>query len=92
MNSGNTGNEPTLRQRFLDAVCTGQLGTRCDLGVVVTLEEFKAFFSNINRNYVGYFLPAATLEKGRSQMSHTKFVIRLRKGVYLVHPDAFDDG
>jgi len=50
MSMGNTGDQPTLRQRFLSA---------------------------------------ATLEKGRLQMTHTQYRMRLRKGVYRVHPDVF---
>jgi len=90
--TGNRGHQLTLRQRFLAAVCTGQLGTQSDSGVVMTLKEFKAFFPDVNRNYAGSFLPAATLEAGRLQMTHTKYLMRLRKGVYRVHADVFDDG
>ncbi len=60
--------------------------------MVVRLEEFKVFFSDITSDYVSSFLPAAALEPGWSQMMYTKFVVRLRPGVYLVHPDVFDEG
>ncbi|HED36571.1 MAG TPA: hypothetical protein ENJ08_20430 [Gammaproteobacteria bacterium] len=89
MNTGNTGDQPTLRQRFLAAVRTGELGTQGEHGVELTTREFKAFFPDINRNYLGAFLSAAALEEGRTQMTHTQYVIRLRKGVYRVHPDVF---
>jgi len=85
----NTGNQPTLRQRFLTAVRTGQLGMRSDLGVLVTVKEFKTFFPDINCNYASSFLAAAAIEAGRSQMTCTQYVMRLRKGVYRVHPDVF---
>ena len=58
--------------------------------MVVTLKEFKAFFPDVNRNYVSSFLSAATLEEGRSQMMHTQYLMRLRKGVYRVHLDVFE--
>ncbi|HED32702.1 MAG TPA: hypothetical protein ENJ08_00600 [Gammaproteobacteria bacterium] len=58
--------------------------------MVVTLKEFRAFFPDINDNYVTSFLPDATLEEGRSQMSYTRYVIRTAPGVYLVHPDVFE--
>jgi len=89
MSTGNTGDQRTLRQRFLAAVRLGALGIQEERGVVVTLKEFRAFFPDINYNYAGSFLSASALEDGRSQMTHTQFVMRLRKGVYLVHPDVF---
>ena len=36
------------------------------------------------------FLSAAILEKGRTQMTHTQYLMRLCKGVYRVHPDVFE--
>ncbi len=89
MNSGNTGDQPTLRQRFLAAVRSGELGRQEAQGVELTMTEFKAFFPDENRNYLGSFLSGATLEKGRLQMTHTQYLMRLRKGVYRVHPDVF---
>jgi len=79
--TGNTGNQPTLRQQFLTAVRTGELGRQEEYGVEVTVKAFKAFFPDINRNYVNSFLATATLEPGRTQMANTKYVIRLHKGV-----------
>jgi len=90
--SGHENDNATLKIRFLGAVRMGELGTVDELGVVVTLKAFKAYFSDITSDYINSFLPAATLEPGRSLMSNTKFVFRLQLGVYLVHPDVFDDG
>ncbi len=84
-----SANKSTLRQRFLKAVRSGQLGTRGGRGIVVTLKEFKIFFPDITSDYISSFLPAATLEVGRLQMTHTKYVIRKALGVYLVHSDVF---
>ncbi|HED33448.1 MAG TPA: hypothetical protein ENJ08_04410 [Gammaproteobacteria bacterium] len=89
MNADNRRNQPTLRQRFLAAVRSGELGRQEANGVELTITEFKAFFPEVNRNYQGSFLSGAALEKGRLQMTHTQYVIRLRKGVYRVHPDVF---
>ncbi len=82
-----SSDKPTLKIRFLEAVRKGKLGRPSELGVVVSLKEFRVFFSDITSDYVNSFLPAATLELGRSQVTHTKFVFRLRLGVYLVHSD-----
>jgi len=77
-----------LKQRFLAAVARGELGRVDDRGTVVTLKEFKAYFTDITTDYVNSFLPASTIEVGQSSCSHTRFVFRLSKGVYLVHADA----
>ena len=45
------------------------------------------YFSEIKTQYVSSFLPAATIEPGMYTMSHTKFVFRIAKGVYKLHPD-----
>lgn len=75
-----------LKQRFLNAVIQGELGRVDEEGVIVTLKQFKTCFSDIKTDYINSFLPASTIERGRHNMSHTKFVFRLGKGVYRVHP------
>jgi len=88
--SENRMGRPSLKTRFLEAVRGGKLGGASELGVVVTIKEFRAFFPDITSDYVNSFLPAATLEPGRTRMTQTKFVFRLRLGVYLVHADVFE--
>lgn len=80
-----------MKQRFLDAVVKGELGSKEERGVVVTLSEFKIYFKDINTQYSNSFLPAAVIENGQRSVTHTKFLFRIRKGVYLVHPDAIED-
>ena len=80
----------TLKQRFLDAVVKGELGCVDDRGVVVTLKQFKAYFNDVKTDYVNSFLPASTIQPGSLRISHTRFLFRLRKGVYLVHADAIE--
>jgi len=80
----------TLKDRFIEAVKNGELGTTDDQGTMITLQEFRDYFSDIKTQYSLSFLPAATIEPGQRTMSHTKFVFRVRKGVYRVHPDAID--
>lgn len=82
--------EPTLKDRFIDAIKTGQLGTRKPAGTFITLKQFKRHFSDIETQYISSFLPAATLEPGQYTMTHTKFVFRVAKGIYLVHPDLLE--
>ena len=76
-----------LKERFIKAIINGELGRVENSGVIVTLKEFKAYFSEIKTQYVSSFLPAATFEPGQHSITHTSFVFRVRIGVYLVHPD-----
>ena len=76
-----------LKDRFLEAVIKGELGVIEISGAVVTLKEFKVYFSDITTQYVSSFMPAATFEPGQFRPSHTKFLFRIRKGAYLIHSD-----
>jgi len=78
----------TLKERFLDAVSNGYLGEVDDFGVVVSLKEFKTYFKDVKSDYINSFLPAAVIEIGQQSTTHTKYVFRVRKGLYRVHPDA----
>lgn len=80
----------TLKIRFLEAVSSGDLGEFDDSGVIVTLRQFKDYFKDVKSDYVNSFLPAAVIEAGQHSATHTKFLFRVRKGVYRVHPDAMD--
>ena len=78
---------PSLKHRFLQAIVNGELGCRENSGIIVTLKEFKAYFSDIKTDYVNSFLPAATIETGQRTITHTQYLYRVKKGVYLVHGD-----
>jgi hypothetical protein len=80
----------TLKQRFFDAIMSGELGSVEDRGVIVTLKELKNHFKDIKTRYITSFLPAAVIEPGQHSVTHTKFLFRVCKGVYLVHPDAIE--
>ena len=80
----------TLKQRFLNAIILGELGSKQDRGIVVTLNEFKSYFKDINTRYITSFLPAAVIETGQYSMTHTKFLFRIKKGTYLIHTDAIE--
>ena len=79
--------ELQLKDRFLRAVVLGELGSVENSGIVVTLKEFKRYFSDIKTQYVSSFMPAATFEPGMYTPSHTRFLFRVGKGVYLIHSD-----
>ena len=80
----------TLKERFFEAIITGQLGNIDDRGVIVSTKAFKQHFNEIHTDYINSFLPAATIEPGRHQISPTKFLFRVKKGLYRVHPDALE--
>ena len=80
----------TLKKRFLDAVSSGDLGEVDDFGVVVSLKQFKTYFKDVKSDYINSFLPAAVIETGQRSTTHTKYVFRVRKGLYRVHPDAIE--
>lgn len=84
-------NVMTLKHRFLAAVAAGKLGTFSDQGVIVTSKEFKSHFSDIKTQYITSFLPCSTIEIGQHSATRTRFVFRLKKGVYRVHPDAVEE-
>ncbi len=81
----------TLKKRFLEAVSNGELGEVDDFGVVVSLKQFKSYFSDVKSDYINSFLPAAVIETGQYSTTHTKYLFRIRKGIYRVHPDAIDE-
>lgn len=79
-----------LKHRLIRAVKNGKIGQLSERGIVVTAKEFKLYFSDIKTQYVGSFLPASTIDPGRTYMTNTRFFFRLRKGVYLLHSDALN--
>ncbi|MCW8935173.1 MAG: hypothetical protein OQK98_10650 [Gammaproteobacteria bacterium] len=83
--------ELPLKDRFLLAVVNGDIGRVENSGVIVSLKEFKAYFNDITSDYINSFLPAATIEPGQRSVTNTKYVFRVKKGVYLVHPEVLED-
>lgn len=83
--------EMTLKNRFLEAISNGDLGEVDDFGVVVSLKQFKSYFNDVTSDYVNSFLPAAVIETGQLTATHTKYLFRIRKGVYRVHQDAVEE-
>ena len=81
----------TLKNRFMEAVSCGDLGEVDDFGVIVSLKQFKSYFIDVKSDYVNSFLPAAVIETGQYSATHTKYLFRIRKGMYRVHPDAIDE-
>jgi len=80
----------TLKKRFLEAISNGDLGQKDEFGAIVSLKEFKSYFKDVRSDYVNSFLPAAVIEVGQRTATHTRFVFRVKKGVYRVHPGVID--
>ncbi len=53
-----------LKDRFIEAIQNGELGIIDDRGVVFTLREFKALFSDIKSDYINSFYPQRQLSPG----------------------------
>ncbi|MDH5572131.1 MAG: hypothetical protein OEY89_10220 [Gammaproteobacteria bacterium] len=77
----------TLKQRFIHALQTGQLGETTEAGTFVHLKDFKAYFKDIETDYIYSFLPSAVIETGQQSPTHNRFLFRIAKGLYRVHPD-----
>lgn len=80
--------ERQLKDRFLEAINNGELGSVEDQGIIITLKDFKHYFADIKTGYISSFLPASTIEPGQLSLSHTKFVFRIGKGLYRLHQHA----
>jgi hypothetical protein len=80
-----------MKERFLNAIIAGELGKQSDFGVIVTLKEFKQYFQDTHTGYVNSFLPAAVIETGQYSVTPTRYVFRVKNGVYRVHPQAIAD-
>ena len=80
-----------MKERFLNAIISGELGKPDDFGMIVTLSEFKKYLSDIQTLYINSFLPAAVIETGQYHTTHTKYLFRVKKGMYRVHPDAIEE-
>lgn len=80
-----------LRKRFIKAVMEGKLGHSNHDGTFVTLKEFKAYFSDVEKATACAFMPAATIEIGQNTADDSRFLFRIARGVYKVHPDALKE-
>ena len=89
-NTQTAQSELPLKDRFLLAVVNGDIGRVENSGVIVSLKEFKAHFNDITSDYINSFLPAATIEPGQRSVTNTKYLFRVKKGVYLVHPEVLE--
>jgi len=81
----------TLKEQFLSAVVAGKLGSRDPQGeTIVTLQEFKHYFAEVKPSYSGIFLSGSVIETGQYTPTHSRFVFRIAKGVYKIHPAALN--
>lgn len=77
----------TLRNRFLDAVIDGQIGN----GIVITRNQFMAFFAQDNPATTGCFLSNSEIETGLHSPTYAHFTLRVSEGTYRVHPCALQE-
>ena len=81
--------EKKLKHKLLDAIISGELGTRTDRGTIVTTKQFVLYFENERKKeYLSSYLPSVTIEAGRHEMQHNKYLFRIGHGVFRIHEDA----
>lgn len=81
----------TLKNDFLQAVIDGELGQKTDFGIEVSLHDFRVYFKHIGSGYLTSFLPASVIENGQKSITRTRFLFRIKKGVYRLHPQVIDE-
>jgi hypothetical protein len=82
-----------LKQHFLDAVISGGIGKRTENGLVITTKEFVQYFEDklsSKNNYLRSYLPSVSIEAGRHEMNHNKFLFKIGRGIYKIHEDAIN--
>ncbi len=80
-----------LKHHLLNAVVSGEIGKRTEIGLILTTKEFVQFFEDKHKSKKGYFrsyLPSVSIEAGRRDMRHNKFLFKIGRGIYKVHEDA----
>ena len=85
--------EKKLKHHFLDAVIAGGIGERTEKGVIVTTKEFVRYFEKRHKSksdYLRSYLPSVSIEAGRRDMKHNKFLFRIGRGIFKIHEDAID--
>jgi len=80
-----------LKHYLLDAVISGDIGERTERGMILTTKEFVQFFEDKHQSKNDYFrsyLPSVSIEAGRRDMKHNKFLFKIGRGIYKIHEDA----
>lgn len=75
----------TLRERLLDAMLDGELGS----GLLVKRKDFISFFNDVKEATTGVFLSNSEMKTGAVHSpTYTHFTQRISEGRYRVHPTA----
>ena len=78
-----------LKHQFLDAVISGELGTQTERGMMVTTKEFVQYFIHESKkSYLRCYLPSVSIETGRYEMKHNKYLFKIGRGIFKIHEDA----
>ncbi|MCZ4337730.1 hypothetical protein [Shewanella colwelliana] len=77
----------SLKERFLDAMIDGKIGC----GLVVTREEFMAYFDKDNTNTKGCFHSNSEVKTGAVHSpTYDHFTQRIGDGTYRILPKALE--
>lgn len=74
----------TLRERFLDALIDGNIGS----GLMISRAEFLSYFKDDNPKTTGSFLSNSEMVTGVHSPTYTRFTLRATEGFYRIHPTA----
>ena len=74
----------SLREALLAAFNEGHIGN----GIEITREDVISFFPNFSPGYTGSFLSNSEMITGQHSPTYKHFTIRVRRGVYRIHPTA----
>jgi hypothetical protein len=77
----------SLHNDVIDAFNNGSLGN----GVDFTRQELVSAFPNYSPNYTGCFLSNSEMRTGQHSPTYRHFTIRVRRGVYRIHPSALQE-
>jgi len=81
-----------LKHQFLDAVISGVIGTRTERGLIVTTKEFVLYFEDKSKiAYLRSYLPSVSIEAGRHDMKHNKYLFKMGRGIFKIHEEAITD-
>jgi len=86
--------EKKLKYQFLDAVTSGVIGTQTERGLIITTKEFVLYFEDKSKSKIDYlrsYLPSVSIEAGRRDMKHNKYLFKMGRGIFKIHEDAITD-
>ena len=80
-----------LKHYLLDAVISGEIGEHTEKELIVTTKEFVDYIAGKHQggnDYCRSYLPSVSIEAGRRERKHNKFLFKVGRGIYKIHENA----